>query len=115
MDTIKVLSCTKKKDGTSKDGKPYSIYEIDTDKGKMQTFSELTPGEHTGEIVPNANPQYSPTFKPKKQFGSGFKSPYNQYKIAALNGAVEMVVGKVVAAEQLKATYDKLLKMLEEA
>lgn len=117
METIKVLSCTKKRDGvSSKDGKPYSIYEIETDKGKMQCFSELEAGEHTGDVVPNANPQYAPTFKPKKAFGGGkFVSPYNQYRIAAMNGAVQMVVAKVVEAKQLEATYKLLLKTMEEA
>jgi hypothetical protein len=114
---LTITECDPGKERKKSDGTSFTIFTCKDSTGvTYQSFEPIPVGEGDYTVTPNANPQYPSRIKPVKAFGGGFKpSPYNQYRIAAMNGAVQMVVAKAVAIDQLTATYKKLLQMMEEA
>lgn len=118
---VKVQMCTEKKRGTSAAGKPYVIYEVTLEDGRVgDCFDECQAGEECEmEITPNSNTMYNDNFKKTKPVGAangGGKFPAKDWtsekRIASLKCATDLIVGGKVPLEQLKATREEFFQYL---
>lgn len=94
----------------------FTIYSVkDEITGKIfDCFDELEEGkEYEGEVKENSNPQYSDTFKVKKD-RKGFTKDYTfEKKKVALECAVNLCSSDKIPLEQLTQCRDKFFEYLK--
>jgi hypothetical protein len=113
----KVVSVKIKKTG-NKNGKPWTIREIELDNGrKGDSFDEFTEGEDVEvEATPNSNIEYNDTFK---KVGASAKKPFTkdwtfEKKRVALECATSLVAAGKVDMKNLVECRDKFFTYLNE-
>ena len=103
---VNVTLCVVKKEGTSQAGKPYKIYEVTTDKGKYDSFDEVTPGDHEVELIPDTSGNgYNGKLKIQKAGGFGGGKvfiPKDTKRETALTCAVKSAYSDMTDIEIIK-------------
>lgn len=106
---ITAVKCTVKKTG-EKDGKGWTIYEVETSDGaKYDSFTLIELNKQIDvEITPNSNPQYNASIRLPKS-ATGVKFPSKNYAFERKRVALECAVQSAQIAMQPVTTDGILL------
>lgn len=107
---MKVKSCTLFKSGTNKQGKPYSMYnvELEGDNRRFTCFDEVFPGELQGYEI-KQNGDYWNLVKVKKQAESGLINEIRvlQELVCMLGSKANLFENPVKAMEYARKQVEK--------
>ena len=118
MEKVKVDIIRIKKEGLSKEGKPYKLYEVQLMDGrKGDSFSDFLNGEECEiEIKENANPAYNPFFIKagviKKAGGFAPKDYTFEKRKVALECATSLIVAGKFAIDQQMILTERFFEYL---